>query len=85
MVKYLGKDVLNIPNKRIRESLYKKYQYNNFEVEMNDVCFCIIGDCSNTEYKYLEKWLKKQYGVVPLERIFIGENFRGEKVRFIYL
>ena len=73
VVKYLDKDVLNIPNKRIRESLYKKYQYNTFNVEMNDVVFCILGDCSTTEYKYLEKWLKKQYGVIPLANL--GRKF----------
>ena len=70
VVKYLDEIVFNIPNKRMRESIYKKYKNQTFNIEMNDICFCIIGDCSNTEYKYLEKWLKKQYGVVPLGRKF---------------
>lgn len=70
VVKYLDEIVFNIPNKRMRESIYKKYNNKTFNIEMNNVCFCIIGECSNTEYKYLEKWLKKQYGVVPLERKF---------------
>lgn len=63
VVKYLGEEVLNLPNKSMAKALYNKYNKNKFDVKICEKYWWIIGDCTDRQFEYLIKYLYKNYGL----------------------
>ena len=63
VVKYLGKDILNLPNKSMAKALYNKYNKNKFDIKIDKKYWWIIGDCTDRQFGYVIKYLYKNYGL----------------------
>lgn len=63
VVKYLGKDILNLPNKSMAKALYNKHNKNKFDIKIDKKYWWIIGDCTDRQFGYVIKYLYKNYGL----------------------